>query len=98
MKKGDILYVRTEQAVEGVQLSKEDFMEHIQYLEEVAKERYLVAGGFKNSSTGMIIFSAKNIEEAKKISDADPFVKRKLFTCDIKEWEVALLSKEKPNE
>lgn len=98
MKKGDILYIRTDYKVEGIQVSNKDFEDHIRYLEEVAQERYFMGGGYKNNPGGMIIFSAKDLEEAKKISDGDPLIERKLYTYEILQWELVILSSKEPNK
>lgn len=98
MKKGDILYIRTDFKVEGAKVTKKDYDDHIEYLTEVAKERYFMGGGYINNPGGMIVFSAKDLEEAKRISNGDPLIERKLYTYEILEWELVIISSMNPNE
>lgn len=92
MKKGDKLFVRIDSKVEGNELKKNDFNDHISYLKKIASKKHFLGGGFVNKPGGMIVFEAKNIEEAKKISDLDPLIKRNLYKYEIFEWKLAVLS------
>ncbi|RAK11235.1 YCII-related domain-containing protein [Halanaerobium saccharolyticum] len=64
-------------------------------MEKVAEERCFVGGGFVDELGGMIIFEAKDLEEAKKIADNDPLMKRNLYTYELFEWEVSVLSNDR---
>ena len=94
MKKGNILYVRTDYKVDGAKVTKLDFQDHLEYLEGIAKERFFMGGGFTKKPGGMIIFEAKDIAEAKKISNGDPLISRNLYRYDLTEWEMVILSKD----
>lgn len=93
MKKGDKLFVRIDHRVEGNAVGSTDFDDHIEYLEGVASERYFIGGGFANTIGGMIVFEAKDYEEAKAVADHDPLIKRNLYTYDLLEWDLAIVSK-----
>lgn len=93
MKIGNILYVRTDYKIDGAKVTKLDFEDHLRYLEGVAKERFFMGGGFTEKPGGMIIFEAKNIDEAKEISNGDPLISRNLYRYDLTEWEMVILSK-----
>lgn len=94
MKKGDKLFVRFDRRIENQKFGESDFNDHIKYLENIAKDRYFVGGGFENSIGGMILFEADSLEEAKCISDNDPLIKRQLYSYDIYEWRLVIVSEE----
>lgn len=94
MKKGDKLFVRIDYRNKDKEFRSNDFEEHINYLKEVAKERYFIGGGFENEKGGMVIFKANDIKEAKKIAENDPIIKKGLYTCKIYEWNLLLLSEQ----
>lgn len=94
MKKGDKLFVRIDHRIEENEVRPTDFDDHIKYLKGVSSERYFIGGGFANKVGGMIIFEAKDLEEAKEVADNDPLIKRNLYTYDLFEWELAILSDE----
>lgn len=92
MKKGDILFVRIDHRIEGNEFGPTDFDDHIKYLKRVASERYFVGGGFSNTVGGMIVFKAKNLAEAKEVAENDPLIKRNLYTYELFEWDLVILS------
>lgn len=94
MKKGDKLFVRIDYKNPDLNSSHQDFEEHVEYLNTIARERYFVGGGFNNTKGGMIIFEAKDIKEAKEIAENDPLIKRSFFTYELYEWELFILSKD----
>lgn len=94
MKKGDKLFVRIDYRVDGTEFGLTDFDDHIKYLKNVAAERYFIGGGFANRNGGMIAFKAKDLNEAKKIADNDPIMKRNLYTYELNEWDLVILSDE----
>ncbi len=94
MKKGDKLFVRIDYRNDKKDFESSDFEDHIEYLEGVAKERTFLGGGFEKENGGMIIFKAKNIEEAKNIANNDPLIKRELYTYKLYEWNLAIISGE----
>jgi len=77
MKKGDKLFVRTDYKVQGAKVGAGDFNDHIEYLKGIAAERYFIGGGFVNRDGGMIVFEAKDLAEAKEISDKDPIINKR---------------------
>lgn len=92
MKKGDKLFVRIDYKNSELEITSKDFQDHVDYLNGVAAERYFVGGGFANSQGGMIIFKAKDLEEAKMIAQKDPIIERGLYSVEIYEWELLILS------
>lgn len=92
MKKGDKLFVRFDHKVEENKSDLNDFNDHIDYLSKVASERYFIGGGFSNTPGGMIIYEAKDLEEAKEIADKDPLIKRNLYRYELFEWNLVILS------
>lgn len=92
MKRGNILYVRTDIKIDGAKISKQDFEDHLQYLEGVARERFFMGGGYVKKPGGMIVFEAKGTEEAKKIVNGDPLISRNLYRYDLTEWEMVIVS------
>lgn len=92
MKKGDKLFVRTDYKVQGAKVGAGDFNDHIKYLKGIAANRYFVGGGFLNRDGGMIIFKAKDLEEAKEISDNDPIIKRGFYSYELNEWELVIIA------
>jgi len=92
MKKGQTLYVRIDHRVEGTEFGPTDFDDHVAYLSNVAKERYFVGGGFANTKGGMIIYSAKDMDEARSIADNDPIIQKNLYRYEMMEWEPLIIS------
>ena len=68
MKKGDKLFVRIDYKNLELNFAPKDFEEHVQYLKTIANERYFIGGGFNNTKGGMVIFEAKDINEAKQLA------------------------------
>lgn len=92
MKKGDRLFVRIDYRIAENKFASNDFEDHVKYLQGVAAERFFVGGGFVNSVGGMILFKAKDFEEATEIADNDPLIKRDLYTYDLHEWDLVIVS------
>lgn len=90
MKKGDKLFVRIDSKIGGSKVLKCDFQDHIEYLEKIAIDRRFLGGGFENRLGGMIVFEANNLEEAKRIADDDPLIKRRIYSYKIYEWNIVL--------
>lgn len=92
IKKGSTLYVRMDYKIGGKDLSNQDFQDHLSYVKSVARERYLLGGGFSNTDGGMIVFEAENFDEALKIATNDPIIERGIYRCEISVWELEVLS------
>jgi uncharacterized protein YciI len=45
----------------------------------------------------MIIFAADNLNEARKIGENDPIIKKELYSCKIYEWNVVISEEEQIN-
>ena len=92
LEKGSILYVRIDYKVEEKEMTQQDFQDHLIYVKNTAKERYLLGGGFSNTDGGMILFEAENLEEALRIVRSDPLIERGIYRCDVYKWELVVLS------
>lgn len=92
MNKGDKLFVRIDYRNNDVEFGPKDFEDHLRHLENVAKNRLFMGGGFEGEKGGMIIYRAKNIEEAKEIADNDPIIKKGLYTYKMYEWKLVIVS------
>lgn len=92
MKKGDKLFVRIDYKIGDIKPTERDFNAHIEYLTKVADKRYFSGGGFSNAPGGMIMFKAKNLEEAKEICDNDPIIKRNFYRYELFEWDLVIVS------
>ena len=70
------------------------FPRHIEYQLKIEREGKLFAAGpfvdgqGKPQGPGMIVVRAKNMAEAKKIADADPFHKQGYRKYRIQAWQV----------
>lgn len=92
MKKGSRLYVRIDHRVEEKNLTDQDFQDHMAYVENVARERYFIGGGFSNADGGMTLYKAENFEEAQKIAQNDPLIERGLYRYELFAWDLVVLS------
>jgi len=92
MKKGSKLYVRIDSRNEGKDTTNKDFEEHMTFVNNLAKERYLVGGGFSCVDGGMILLEAKSIEEAREILRKDPVIEKGFYKFELYEWDLAVLS------
>lgn len=94
MKKGDLLYIRNDEKIQDTLVREIDYKDHIDYLTKVSEERFFVGGGYLNNPGGMIIFAAKDIEDAKDMCDRDPLIERNLYRYTLMIWEVVIKSNE----
>ena len=68
--------------------------DHLEYMIGLEKKGALFASGpltatdGKMAGDGLTIVRAANIEDARAIASADPFVKNKLRTFEVREWTV----------
>lgn len=92
MQKGDRLFVRIDYKNPNLDANSKVFQEHMEYLKNIAKERYFIGGGFNNTRGGMILFEAKDMREAKLIATKDPLIERNFYTFELYEWELFILS------
>lgn len=92
MKKGDRLFVRIDHSLEGKEFGPSDFDDHVAYLMKVSKERFFMGGGYVGAVGGMIVFAAEDMNEAKQVADCDPLMQRGLYTYELREWELAIVS------
>ena len=99
LKEGSVLYARIDYKIGDRQETEQDAMDSMEYLQKIAAERYLAAGVFGNMELGtmdgaMVLFEAKDLDEAQKIANDDPIIHRGYYRCDVYQWNVMLLSKD----
>ena len=94
LKKGDRLFVRIDYRLEGSGFTEGDIQDHLAYVGNIAGERYFAGGGFANADGGMALFQAENMEEARKIAENDPLMRRGLYRYEIYEWNLAVVSED----
>lgn len=97
LKEGMALYVRIDDKAGGKDETEQDALDSMNYLQQIAKERFLLAGIFGDPDAGcvdgtMILFAARDLEEAKKIACSDPIIERGFYRCEIRRWNVMLQS------
>ena len=98
LKEGSVLFARIDYKIGDSQETEQDAIDSMEYLQKIARERYLAAGVFGNMELGimdgaMVLFEAKDLEEAQKIANDDPIIQRGYYRCDVYQWNVMLLSK-----
>lgn len=94
IRKGNVLYARIDYKIGKEELSQQDFQDHLDYIKNTAKERYLWGGGFLNADGGMILFEACNEAEAQKIAHQDPMIQKGIYRCEVFTWKVEVFSGE----
>ena len=97
LKEGSVLFARIDYKIGDSQETEQDAIDTMEYLQKIARERYLAAGVFGNMELGtmdgaMVLFEAKDLEEAQKIANDDPIIQRGYYRCDVYQWNVMLLS------
>lgn len=97
LNEGSTLYVRIDYKIGDKQETEKDGQDCMEYLQNLAKERYLIAGLLGNMEMesvdgAMLLFEAKDIDEAQKIANSDPIIQRGFYRCEVHQWNVMLLS------
>lgn len=76
--------------VEGTSTSEELIRAHVAFLRKLdAQGKLVMCGPFTNHKGGMIIIKAPSFEEAKQISEDDPFVRAGVRTVEVRSWELS---------
>ena len=71
-------------------ITRELIESHVAYLRELEKEdRLVLCGPFAENKGGMVIIRAGSIDEAKAISERDPFVQLKARRPEVLTWHLA---------
>jgi uncharacterized protein len=72
-------------------------IEHFERLKVLTEERIVILAGrtlkIDEGGYGLVIFEATNDEEAQKIMENDPAVKKGIMTAQLHSYRVALLRK-----
>ena len=93
MNEQSVLYARTDHKLDEREVTEEEAMASMEYLQQLANERYLLAGVFGDMETeeidgAMILFEAKDLAEAQRISDEDPIIKGGFYRYELKRWNL----------
>jgi len=69
-------------------LNPELINEHVAYMKSLNEKGVLeLCGPFVDDQQGgMVVVKAANMEEAKKIAESDPFIKKGFDTYEIRQW------------
>lgn len=97
LKEGSTIYVRIDYKIGDKHETEKDAQDCMDYLQSLAKERYLIAGMLGDMERmqidgAMLLFEAKDLEEAKEIANNDPIIERGFYRCEVYQWNVVLLS------
>ena len=97
LKEGSTLYVRIDHKIGEAMETEQDAMDCMAYLQEMAKGRLVLAGLFGDIEQecvdgAMLIFEAKDLDEATKLSDADPIIARGFYRYELRKWNLMQVS------
>lgn len=74
-----------------VEKSQEYRPQHLEFLEQKAKEGKIFARGrFTDGAGGLVIYKASSLVEVQAMVDEDPYIVHKARTYEIHEWEMLL--------
>jgi len=93
LKDGNDLYVRIDSRVKMRAAMHQDALDSMAYLQGLAKERYLLAGicgdlDARHIDRALVIYEAKDLEEAKKLAQDDPIVSRGFYKTEVQKWNL----------
>lgn len=102
LKEGNVFFVRIDCKIGNQLPSEQDVQDCMEYLQEIAQERMLVAGLFGDMQNqevdgAMVLFEAKSLHEANEIANNDPIIKRGFYRCEVCQWSVMFTSQEVKN-
>lgn len=98
LKEGSVLYARIDYKDGNPIETEQDGMDCMEYYQNLAKDRYIMAGIFGDMELGhmdgaMILFEAKDLAEAKEITENDPIIKRGFYEYKLYKWNLMMLPK-----
>lgn len=71
-------------------LNKEVIKSHVEYLKSLnSQNKLILCGPFTDYPGGMVVFLAEDLNEAKKIAEADPFIALGFKSYEIRTIEIA---------
>lgn len=74
-----------------IEKSQEYRPQHLEFLEQKAKEGKVFARGrFLDGAGGLVIYKAATLAEVQAMVDEDPYVVEKARTYEIHEWDMLL--------
>lgn len=97
LKEGSILYARIDYKTGDKEETHQDALDSMEYLQNIARERYLLAGVFGNMELeemdgAMMLYEAKDLAEAQAIAQNDPIIARGFYRFEVYQWNLMILS------
>jgi uncharacterized protein YciI len=84
-----IVYEPGPKWAKGVEIFEQDLQEHGEYMQKLLDAGKLELGGpFSDSSGGMAIILVDGEDEASGILEADPAIKKGIFTAKLRPWYI----------
>lgn len=75
--------------MEDPQLSKKLRPDHLKYLEQLEEQgKILARGPFVDGTGGLVIYIAKDFDEAKQLAENDPLIVEKARSLSLHEWKM----------
>ncbi len=85
-----IRYVILLDEIPGAQTTRQAVFDHVQHLKALESEgKLVICGPFTDYKGGMVVIKADSIDEARRIAEADPFVKLGLRKYQIRTLELS---------
>jgi len=82
-----IRYVILLDEIPGAQTTRQAVFDHVQHLKALESEgKLVICGPFTDYKGGMVVIKADSIDEARRIAEADPFVKLGLESTKSAPW------------
>jgi uncharacterized protein len=76
--------------VQGTTTSEPLIRAHVAFLRKLDKQgKFVMDGPFTNYNGGMMIVKASSLDEAKQISESDPFVREGVRSAEVRCWELS---------
>lgn len=97
LKEGSILYARLDFKIGEEWETEKEAMESMEYLQNLAKDRYLEAGLLGDLEAqkfegALVIFEASSYEEAEELTNNDPIIKKGFYRYELYKWNIGLVS------
>ena len=86
------IFVRIDRRVSEDIIEEPVFNLHLNYIEELKDNGFLIAGGFEQKDGGMVIFTAASKAEDEKISRNDKKKKKGYYDFDLYNWDIKYIS------
>lgn len=81
-----MLYVMRLELIPGVQASEEQVERHKEHLRAKHEAGKIFAAGRTQPGSGLVVFQAESLDEARALAEEDPFIKEGVRTYQLWEW------------